>query len=103
AELAAVAGARDDNGDAVVVADPPDAEAEPLELLEGRLRRRGPDQPGEDLAAPRPLNGEVVQLVGRGLDPRAQPFGLLLEPDAVVRVAADEAELVVAEPEDGGV
>ena len=32
-----------------------------------------------------------------------EPLGLLLEPDAVVGVAADEAEVVLAEPEDGGV
>ena len=46
-----------------------------------------------------------MQLVGRGLDPhlQAEPLGQLLQPDAVVLVAADEAEVVVAEPEDGGV
>ena len=72
AELAAVAGARDDDRDAVVGPDPADEEAEPLELLELRLGRRRPDELLEDLAAQRALDGDVVQLVRRRLDPHAQ-------------------------------
>ena len=64
---------------------------------------RRPDDLAQDVAAQRPLHGEIVQLVGRRLDPHAQPepLGQLLEVDAVVLVAADEAEVVRAEPEDG--
>ena len=88
-----------------VVADAPDEEAEPLELVDRGLRLRGPDELLHDRAALGPLDGEVVQLVGRGLDVRleAEALGELLQPDAVVRVAADEAEVVVAQAEDGGV
>ena len=58
-----------------------------------------------DLAALGTLYRHVVQLVGGGLDPHLQvePLGQLLQPHARIRVAADEAEVVVAEPEDGGV
>src|SRR3954447_15063839 len=100
---AAVAGRADDDRDAVVAADPPDEEAEPLELLELRLGRRRPDDLLEDVAAARPLDGHVVQLVGRRLDEDAlqpEPLGERLEVDAVVRVAADEAEVVVGDAED---
>ena len=102
AELAAVAGARDDERDAVVGADPADEEAEPLELLELRLGRGRPDELLQDLAAQRPLDRDVVQLVGRRLDPHAQAalVGDLLEVHARVRVAADEAEVVVGHAED---
>ena len=106
AELAAVARARDDDRDAAEVADPPDEEAEPLELLQLRLVRGRPDDLLEDLAARRPLDGDVVQLVGRRLDPDAlepEPVGELLEVHAVVGVAADEAVVVGAEPEHGRV
>ena len=105
AELAGVAGARHHHRRPVVVADAADQEAEPLELLERGLGGRRPDQLLHDLAALGALDGEVVQLVGRGLDPhlQAQSLGQLAQPDAVVLVAADEAEVVVAEPEDRGV
>ena len=58
-----------------------------------------------DRAALGALDGEVVQLIGRGLDVRleAEALGEVLQPDAVVGVAADEAEVVVAQAEDGGV
>ena len=46
-----------------------------------------------------------MQLVGGRLDPHLQPepVGDLAQPDAVVLVAADEAEVVLAQPEHGGV
>src|SRR3954453_6212574 len=94
AELAAVARARDDERDPVVAADPADEEAEPLELLELRLRRRGPDDLLEDVAAARALDGDVVQLVGRRLDEdplEAEPLGGRLGVDAGGRVAAGRA------------
>ena len=104
-ELARVAGARDDDRDPVVRPDPPDREAEPAEILERRLRRRRPHDLLQELPALRPLHGDVVQLVGRGLHPDLElvPVGELLQPDAVVLVAADEAEVVLAEPVDGRV
>ena len=105
AELARVAGARDHDRDPLVAADPPDQEAEPLEVLERGLRRRRPDQLAHDVARRRALDRDVVELVGRGLHERLQAelLAQLLQPDPVVLVAADEAEVVVAEPEDGGV
>ena len=53
----------------------------------------------------RPLDGDVVEVVGRLLDPHAEPepLGLLAQPDAAVLGAADPAEVVRAEPEDGPV
>ena len=105
AELARVPGARDDDRDPVVRPDATDREAEPLEILERRLRRRRPDDLRQELAALRPLDGDVVELVGRGLHPHLEllALGELVQPDAVVLVAADEAEVVLAEPVDGRV
>src|SRR5262249_40666169 len=86
AEPAGVTGARDDYRDPVVGADAPDREAEPLEILERRLRRRRPHDLREQRAALRPLNCDVVELVGRGLHPdlQAVPLRELVQPDAVV-------------------
>ena len=88
-----------------VVAEAPDDEAKPLELVDRGLRLRGPDELAHDRAALGALDGEVVQLIGRGLDVglEAEAVGEVLQPDAVVGVAADEAEVVVAQAEDGGV
>ncbi len=76
-----------------------DREAEPLRARRSDgLRRRRPDDLRQDLAARRPLHGDVVQLVGRRPSPRrlqAELLGLLAQPDAVVVVAADPAEVVV--------
>ncbi len=59
----------------------------------------------QDLARGRPLDADVVQVVGRLLHPDAQPepLGLLAQPDAVVLGAADEAEVVGRDPEDRAV
>ena len=105
AELAGVAGARDDDRDPVGRADPPDQQPEPAQLLQPRLGRRRPDDLAEDLAAPRTLHGEVVELVGRGLHPGPHRLGLGQrgQVDAGVGVADDEAEVVIAEAVDGGV
>ena len=101
AQLAGVAGARDHQRDTVEIAQPGDGEAEPAELLQVRLGRRGPDQLFEDFAALGALHRDVVQLVGRGLDPdlEAQLLGLLAQPDAAVVVATDPAEVVGPEAE----
>src|SRR5262249_53784202 len=106
AELAGVAGPGDEDGRAAGVAEPSDGEAEPAQLLHRRPGRRGPDEGLEDRAARGPLDGEVVQLVGRALDPDAaesQPLRLLPQPDPVVIIAADEPEVGRAEAEDGRV
>ena len=104
-ELARVPGARGDQRQALRPTEPRDREPEPLQLGERRLRRRGPDERREQLAALRALDGDVVQLVGRLLDPYAQlePVRLLAEPDAVVRRAADEPEVRRVQPEDRAV
>ena len=82
AELAGVAGARDDDGHALRVADAGDREAEPFEFADRRLQRRGPDDLLEDVAALRALHGDVVHLVGRGAHHDLQPelLGLLAKP-----------------------
>ena len=105
AELAGVAGPRDDDRDPVMGPDPSDQEAEPLELLEARLGRRRPHDLLQRVTARGPLEGHVVELIGGRLDPHLEPLavGDLAQPDAVVLVAADEAEVVLAEPEHGGV
>ncbi len=105
AELAGEAGARDDDRRAVEGADAADREAEPAELLERGLRRRGPDDLLQDVAALRALHGDVVQLVRRGAHPglQAELLRLLAHPDARQVAAADPAEIVLAEPEDGAV
>ena len=102
AELARVARARDHDRDPVERPDTPDREPEPADVLERRLRRRRPHDLLQQLAACRPLDREVVELVGGRLDPDLQLVAVreLLEPDAVVLVAADEAEVVLAEPVD---
>ncbi len=105
AELAGVARAGHDDRDPVVVADPADQEAEPAQVLERRLGRRRPDDLPQDLAAARALDREVVELVGRRLHPDAHRVGLgeLGQVHAGVRIAGDEAEVVVGEPVHGRV
>ena len=55
----------------------------------------------QDVAALRSLHGDVVQLIGGRAHPGLQPEFLseFAQPDAAVIVAADPAEIVVAEPE----
>ena len=105
AELARIAGARGDQRQSLRAAETADREAEPLELGERRLRGRRPDDLRQDLARGRPLDGDVVEVVRRLLHPDAQPepLGLLAQPDPVVLGAADEAEVVRCDPEDGAV
>ena len=64
AQFARVAGARHHQGNALVVADASHGEAEPAQLLDGRLVGAGPDDLAEDLAAERALYLDVVELVG---------------------------------------
>ena len=101
AEFAGIAGARHDDRRAFEIADAADGEAEPFELADRRLARRRPDDLLEDVAALRPLHGDIVHLVGRGAHPglEAHLLGLLAQPDAAEIVAADPAEIVLAEPE----
>src|SRR5262245_7481837 len=101
AELAGIARARDHDRRAVVCANAPNGEAEPAELIDGRLRRRRPDHLPQDVAALRSLQRDVVHLVCGGAHPGLQPEFLseFTQPDAAVIVAADPAEIVVAEPE----
>src|SRR5438067_2344074 len=81
--------------------DPPDREAEPAELRDRRLSRRRPDELGKKLARLGALDGDVVQLVGRGAHPGLEThlFRLLPEPDPAEIIAADPAEVVLAETE----
>ena len=65
AELAGVAGARDDDRRPFESADAADGEAEPTELVQRGPRGRRPDDLAQDVAALRTLHGDIVQLVGR--------------------------------------
>ena len=91
------------SGDAVVVADPADGEAEPRRISSNaRLRRRSPDDLLQHVAAGRALHREVVQLIGGGLDPdlvQAEPLGLLAQPHAAIVVAADRSGSWCPQPE----
>ena len=102
AQLAGVSRARDHDRNPVVRPDAPDREAEPLEILERSLRRRRPHDLLQELTAGRSLDGDVVELLGRRLHPRLEIelLAQLVQPDAVVLVAADEAEVVLTEPVD---
>src|SRR6516162_6044687 len=93
AELTRIAGARDDDGSAVMVADPPDGEVEPLDLRQARPRGRRPDDSLQQIAAPGSLDGDIAELVGRGFDPGLEATGrrLVAQPLAGELVAADEA------------
>src|SRR5262249_60869828 len=71
AELAGVAGPRDEDGRAPGAAQAADREAEPPQLRERGPVRRGPDQGREDRAAGGPPAGQVVELLGRRRDPDA--------------------------------
>ncbi len=98
AELAGVAGARDHDRDAVVAADPADQEAEPLELVERRLSRRRPDRArasGSRLFGPCTARLWSWSVESLQFTPQAEALHLLAQPDAVVFVAADEAEVVL--------
>jgi hypothetical protein len=81
------------------VADAADRETEPFELADRRLARRRPDDLFEDVAALRALQGDIVHLVGGGAHPglEALLLRLLAQPDAAIVIAADPAEVLVAE------
>src|SRR5262249_45365044 len=101
AEFAGIACARHHHRGALKAADAPDGEAEPAELINGRLRRRRPDHLRQDVAALRSLQRDVVELIGGRAPPALQPELLseFAQPDAAVIVSADPAEIVVAETE----
>ena len=106
AELAAVAGARHDDRDAVVVADPADEEAEPAQVLAAPGASAGSRRPARRMSRLRgPCTAMLWSWSVDGLTYALQPhpLGLLLQPDAVVGIAADEAELVRPQPEDRAV
>ena len=102
AQLAGIAGARDDDGNAVIIADPPDGEIEPLDLRRPR-GRAGAVQTMllQDVAALRPLDRDVAELVGRGFDADLELAGrrLVAQPFAGEFVAADQAIAVGAHAE----
>ena len=101
AKLTGIARARHHQGRAGRSAQTRDGKPEPAKLGHRGLRRRSPDDPAEKLTRVRALNGDVVQLVGRGAHQHLQPqlFRLIAQPDAAVIVAADPAEIVLAQPE----
>ena len=101
AQLAGIAGARDHDGDPVVIADPPDGEMEPLDLGQARPGRRRPDDALQHLAALGPLHRDIAELVRRGFDPGLETAGrrLVAQPFAGVFVAGDEAIAVGAHAE----
>jgi hypothetical protein len=98
AQFARIAGARHHDRRPLEGADAPDGEAEPSQFLDPGPGRRRPDDLLEDVAAVRPLDRDIVHLVGRGAHPglEAELVGLLAQPDAGIVVAADPAEIVLA-------
>src|SRR5262249_15801050 len=63
AELTRIARARDDDREAVVIADSPDGEVEPLDLGQAGPRRRRPHDPLQQFAALGTLDRDVAQLI----------------------------------------
>ena len=104
-EFAGVAGAGNEQGYAVVVADAGDGEAEPSEFADVGLVRACPDDLFEDLAAVGALDLQVVELVGGVLDPGPQAafLCLLAYPEAADVAAADPTEVLTAQAEDRAV
>ena len=88
-----------------MAADAGDGEPEPSQLVHHGLVGPGPDDLGEDAAAVRPLDLEVVELVGGVLHPGPQAplLGLAAEPQPAGVAAADPAEVLAGEPEDRAV
>src|SRR5262249_17774600 len=102
-ELTGVPGARDEQRQPLRSAEPPDREPEPAKIGKGGLGRWRPHQFPQQLTRPWPLHREVMQVIGGVLDPhpvQAELPGDLAQPDAVMLVAADEAESIRGEPED---
>src|SRR4051794_27104773 len=91
AELARIAGARHDDRRTLEMTDPADREAEPFELADRGLGRWRPHDLLQQIARFRPLDGDVVQLIGRRSHPglEAHFFRLLPEPQAGKIIAAD--------------
>ncbi len=104
-KLAGIAGPADDHRGAVEAVQAADGQAEPAQFLDRRLGGRRPDDLLEDVARQRSLNRHVAVMVGRGPHPGVQPalLGLFPEPEARLVVAADPAEVRLAQPEDGAV
>ena len=104
-QLAGIAGAADHHRHALIVADPGGGKAEPAELFELGLMRRGPDHLFQQFAAFGPLHGDIVLHVGRRAYQHLEPQlgGLFPEPLATVIRAADPAEIVLAQAEHGAV
>src|SRR5680860_785022 len=102
AELSCVAGARDHDRP---LRDAADQEPEPFELFDRRLMRRRRYDIFEDIARSRPLQSDVVQLVGRRSHPNLQTasFGYLTHPDAKIVVTANDTEIVLTQTEDSAV
>ena len=105
AELPGISGAGHDEGHAVKVVKPGNRKPEPAELTDGLPGRARPENGLEDLPALRALHRDVRKLLGRGLDPRVETpaLRLLAQPQSRQVVAANPAEVVVSEPEDGPV
>ena len=64
AEFAGVAGAGDDDGDAVVAADAADGESEDAEFIECWTAARGPEKRAQGIARLWALDRNVVNVVG---------------------------------------
>ncbi len=100
-QLAGIPRARHHDRGARRPANPAHGKAEPAQFIDRRLVGRGPDHLPDDLAAVRPLDRQVVQLVGAAAHHRLQPqlFRLFADPDPAKVVTADPAELVAAQAE----
>ncbi|MPL84472.1 hypothetical protein SDC9_30437 [bioreactor metagenome] len=101
AKLAGIARARHDDRHTLGPADAAHGEAEPAEIGQGGLVRRGPDDFRHQRARARPLHRQIVHLIGRGADHHgeAKPRRLLAHPHPALVRAADPAEVLRTQTE----
>src|SRR5712692_2387715 len=101
AELARVPGSRQQHRRPVRAAKVALRETEPLEVGDCRTTRRGLDKPGDEVAAPRTLNGDVVDPVRRVLKSHLETETICVgsEPVLVLIRVADPPEPVRFEAE----
>src|SRR5262245_25431940 len=105
AKFSRVACTRDQDRHSVHVPDTPNSKAEPAEFHQLWSAGRCPHDLLQNVPALWPLDGDIVKLIRRRLDPDAKPqfLALLPQPDPIIIFCPDPAKVVRAEPEDRAV